>query len=103
MSLRFQDDCRALKVVLHRLSELHGANIGQLLAPFTFSVDLGATNAHLAGLCKNNNACAPATTIPNQTLISKKMDSCFNKMSRFNISQSSSSIAQFRHPTLTRP
>ena len=103
MSFRFQDDCRALKVVLHRLSELHGANIGQLLAPFTFSVDSGATNAHLAGLCKNNDACAPATTIPNQTLISKKMDSCFNKMSRFNISQSSSSIAQFRHPTLTRP
>ena len=103
MSLRFQDDCRALKVVLHRLSELHGTNIGQLLAPFTFSVDLGATHAHMAELCKNNDACASVTTIPNQTLISKKMDSCFNEMSRFTISQSSSSIAQFRPPNLTRP
>ena len=43
---------------MHRLSELHGVRIGQMLAPFTFSVDLGATHAHMAALCKNNVACA---------------------------------------------
>ena len=39
---------------MHRLSELHGLSIEQLLAPFVFSVDPGATHAHMAALCTSN-------------------------------------------------
>ena len=39
---------------MRRLSELHGASIEQMLAPFAFSVDSGATHAHMAALCTSN-------------------------------------------------
>ena len=53
---RFQDDCRALRVVVHRLSELYGVNIGQMLVPFAFSVDSVATHAHMTALCRGHEA-----------------------------------------------
>ena len=50
---------------MHRLSELHGVSIEQLLAPFAFSVDRGATHAHMAALCTSNlgSRCHQANTV----------------------------------------
>ena len=39
---------------MHRLSEFYGVNLERLLEPFTFSVDPGATHAHMAALCTSN-------------------------------------------------
>ena len=47
-----QDDCRALRAVVHSLAERHGVSAWHLLSLFVFSIDLDATSANLALLCE---------------------------------------------------
>ena len=47
-----QDDCRALRAVVHSLAERHGVSAWQLLSLFVFSIDIDATRANLSMLCE---------------------------------------------------
>ena len=47
-----QDDCRALRAVVHSLAERHGVSAWQLLSLFVFSIDIDATRANFSLLCE---------------------------------------------------
>ena len=47
-----QDDCRALRAVVHSLAERHGVSAWHLLSLFVFSIDIDATSANLSLLCE---------------------------------------------------
>ena len=47
-----QDDCRALRAVVHSLAERHGVSAWHLLSLFVFSIGIDATSANLSLLCE---------------------------------------------------